>query len=245
MQAAPNVIDVDAADFEASVLEESKKRPVVVDFWAPWCGPCRFLGPVLEKLAGEFDGDFLLVRFNTDDNPEFADALDIRSIPDVKLFRDGRVVDELLGAAPEHEVRAFLRRHCPSPADTRFAEAMASLQAGNRVEAAAFLKLALEADRSHAPSLLELGKLLAEDGNYIEAVASWSASQLPALCGKRLRRLKRPPCSRKSVLRTAGPSILPATPLRSRPTWRPAMLMPAVWRAPASMPGPWRSSCSS
>ncbi|MDQ1314765.1 MAG: putative thioredoxin [Pseudomonadota bacterium] len=116
-------IDVGLADFQQRVLEESKRRPVVVDFWAPWCGPCKSLKPILEKLAAEYGGKFLLAKVNSDDNQELAARYGVRGIPSVKAFIDGEPVDEFSGALPEGEVRAFLDRLVPGPADELRAQA--------------------------------------------------------------------------------------------------------------------------
>ena len=110
-------LDIGLADFQQAVLEESKHRPVLVDFWAPWCEPCKSLKPVLEKLAAEYGGKFLLAKINSDDNQELAARYGVRGIPSVKAFIDGEPVDEFSGALPESEVRAFLDRLVPGPAD--------------------------------------------------------------------------------------------------------------------------------
>ena len=105
------VLDVTEADFEATVLERSLDVPVLLDCWAPWCGPCRSLTPVLEKLAQAYGGQFVLAKLNTDEAPQISAALRIRSIPLVVLFIGGRPVDQFTGALPEGQIRAFLDKH--------------------------------------------------------------------------------------------------------------------------------------
>src|SRR6185436_2448525 len=114
---SPNVLEVTAATFEQDVLEASRAVPVVVDFWAPWCGPCRALGPILEKLATEYSGRFRLAKVNSDENPELSSRFNVRSIPDVRVFRDGQQVDQFTGALPERQLRAFIDNVIPSPAE--------------------------------------------------------------------------------------------------------------------------------
>ncbi|HIH10390.1 MAG TPA: thioredoxin [Candidatus Diapherotrites archaeon] len=103
-----NVKDVNEGNFEKEVIEASFKAPVLVDFWAQWCGPCRMLGPTLEKLAGEFKGRFTLAKLNVDESPSKSAQYSVMSIPNVKMFRDGKVVDEFVGALPEIAVRQWL-----------------------------------------------------------------------------------------------------------------------------------------
>lgn len=104
-------IDVSDSEFEEKVIEESKKRPVMVDFWASWCGPCMALGPSLENIANEKNGAVLLAKVDVDTNQETARKFGIRGIPAVKLFVDGKIVDEFVGAVPEGVAKSWLERH--------------------------------------------------------------------------------------------------------------------------------------
>lgn len=113
--AKPHVFDATTTTFEAEVLQASLTTPVLVDFWATWCGPCRTLGPILEKLAGEYHGAFVLAKVDVDKEPELSAAFQIRSVPTVMLLKDGQIVDGFPGALPEGQLREFLKHHGIEP----------------------------------------------------------------------------------------------------------------------------------
>lgn len=132
--------------FEEEVIEVSYKKPVVVDFWAPWCGPCRVLGPVIEKLAGEQSDLWDLVKVNSDDHPEISTRFEIKGIPAVKMFVGGVVVDEFTGSLPEPAIRQWLEKALPSEAKNLLREAEHLLDAGDRVAAGELLDRVLESE---------------------------------------------------------------------------------------------------
>jgi putative thioredoxin len=123
--------DVSTKTFEKEVLDASKTVPVVVDFWAPWCGPCRSLTPIIEKVVGEFKGRVKLVKVNSDDNPELSQAFRVQSIPNVIAFKDGRAVSQFVGAQPESQVRTFIEKLLPSQMEEALKNAESLLAAGN------------------------------------------------------------------------------------------------------------------
>ncbi len=164
-----HVVDATAASFEHEVLEASKTLPVLVDFWAPWCGPCKALTPILEKLAAAYAGRFKLVKVNSDDNVELATAFGVRSIPDVMAFRDGKPVAHFLGALPEPQVRAFIDKLLPSPSELERMRAAELKQSGDHANAVAALRKALDLDAANDPARLDLAELLIQIKRHDEA----------------------------------------------------------------------------
>ncbi|WP_295541115.1 thioredoxin [uncultured Thiohalocapsa sp.] len=139
MTESPYVVNVTEADFEQVVIAGSSQRPVLVDFWADWCAPCRQLMPILAKLADELGGAFLLAKVDTEAEQSLAAAFGIRSLPTVQLFKDGRPVDQFMGALPEGQIREFLSRHIERESDRRIAAAAEHISNGALDTAASLL----------------------------------------------------------------------------------------------------------
>lgn len=166
-----HVIDASEADFQQSVIEESNKRLVLVDFWAPWCGPCRALTPIMEKLAHEHAGRFLLARVNSDDNQSLASEYGVRGIPNVKAFSGGKLVDEFSGAVPEGTVRQFIARLLPSPAEEQRRAAMQTYASGDADAALAGLEAAQAAEPANDTIRIDRTEILIGLGRSEEAAA--------------------------------------------------------------------------
>ncbi|HEX4886180.1 MAG TPA: thioredoxin [Casimicrobiaceae bacterium] len=172
-------LTVAAADFDRIVLDGSRQRPVLVDFWAPWCAPCRALAPILDKLAAEFAGRFTLAKVNTDEAPDVAGRYGIRSIPSCKLFVDGAVVDEFVGVLPEGQLREFLAGALPSAAAPFVASAMGRLAAGDAQGALADLDRGAAIDAADEDLLLTRIEALVALGRVADAQAGVETLESP------------------------------------------------------------------
>ena len=144
MNAAKYIVDIDESNAQTLLIEESQKRPVIVDFWADWCAPCKQLMPILEKLAAEYQGAFLLAKVNADEQQMLAQQLGVRSLPTVMVIKDGQPVDGFSGAQPESAVRDMLDKHVPSPQADSLVEAEQLLAEGDIPGALALFRGAWE-----------------------------------------------------------------------------------------------------
>jgi len=171
MMASDFIVDVSEADFEYEVLAYSQKVPVVVDFWAEWCSPCRTLGPMLEKLAKEAQGNFRLAKVNVDNNPSLALRYAVHSIPSVKAFRHENMVAEFVGIQPEPRLREFLKSIAPSQSDLTLEKGLSLIEAGQAPEAEDAFRQVLELSQGKPAALLGLAKSLLLQGRSNESLA--------------------------------------------------------------------------
>ncbi len=167
---SPTTIEATPETFERDAIERSREVPVLVDFWAEWCAPCRQLGPVLEKLAGEYDGKFVLVKADTEGLPDVATRFGVRSIPAVFALKDGQVVDSFVGAQPESVIRAFIDRLLPTPAEELVAEAT-KLESTDPEAAGSRYREAIALAPDDPRARIKLGQFLLTQGRIDEARA--------------------------------------------------------------------------
>jgi len=169
------MIDITTENFETEVIQASMSLPVLVDFWAPWCGPCKALGPILEKLETAYEGRFVLAKINSDEQQELAGAFGIRSIPTCVLMMGGKPVDGFMGALPEGKLREFLDKHLPGEgqlqAQAEAEEAQEHLESGDIDSAIARMDKALQADPTNDELRYDYVKLLIGTGHLNEAAA--------------------------------------------------------------------------
>lgn len=199
--------DVTDANFETAVLDRSTQVPVLLDCWAPWCGPCKSLKPILEKLVQAYGGQFVLAKLNSDECPGVAQALQLRSIPHVFLIKDGQMLDQFTGALPENQVRAFLDRHVKpavSPVDELRQQAA---EAPDAALAEALLRQALALQPGHVEATLDLAERVIARGalddaqTLLDRVAEGSRNARHAGLAKRIALARnRPPGDAAALL---------------------------------------------
>jgi putative thioredoxin len=164
------VKDVTDRDFQSEVIEKSRTVPVVVDLWAPWCGPCKQLGPLLERLAAEGDGKWILAKVNVDESPQVARALGVQSIPLVLAFKDADIVSEFVGAQPENVIRQFIERLVPDEARRLVGEALQLAQRGDTAGAETKLREVTQLFPENATAAVSLAKVLVAGGRDDDAM---------------------------------------------------------------------------
>ncbi|WP_027967599.1 tetratricopeptide repeat protein [Halomonas halocynthiae] len=172
-QAPDPVVEANAGNIQ-QLLEMSMQVPVVLDCWAPWCEPCKNLMPVMEKLAREYNGAFILAKLNIDENQEIADQLGVRSVPDIKLISQGGLVDQFQGALPEKQIREWLSKYFPAPAEAPLSpeeQAAAAFEAGDTATALTMYQELVSQWPEHTDYQIEMARVLAVSGQADDALA--------------------------------------------------------------------------
>ena len=171
MSDSPFIHNVGVENFQALVLESSFKQPVLVDFWADWCQPCQTIMPMLAKLAEEYNGKFHLAKVDTEAEQQLAAHFQIKSLPTMKLFVDGQLVDERMGALPEGEIRAFIDKYLTSESDELMAAAQQASQEGRTQDAMDIMNQALSKDPDNADLKIDIARLVMSQGDNVAALA--------------------------------------------------------------------------
>lgn len=175
MTASDYIIDVSEADFEQKVLIFSQQLPVIVDFWAEWCNPCKTLGPLLERLTIEAQGSIRLAKLNVDENQNLTIRYGVHSIPAIKAFRDGKIVSEFVGIQPESRIREFIHSIIPDPSDLIIEKGNSMLEKSQWKSAEAAFKDVLKTSPSNSRALLGLAKSYIFQNKFIDALAILNA----------------------------------------------------------------------
>jgi|AMFO01.1.fsa_nt_gi thioredoxin len=190
MSDSPYIVEITEGNWQQAVVEQSRRVPVLVDFWASWCQPCQMLMPVLARLAEDYRGKFILAKVNTEEQQNLAAQFGIRSIPTVKLFKDGQPVDEFAGALPESEIRRFLDRHIPRESDTQVEQARALLLQGDAEGALKILEVAKAEDPGNPNVDIALAQAKAAAGDAGSALEILDRLPLDAQDKPEVQRLK-------------------------------------------------------
>ena len=244
------MLDVTIQNFEAELINASMQQPILLDIWAPWCGPCKALGPVLEKLEVAYAGRFKLAKLNSDEQPEIASQLSqafgVRSIPFCVLFDQGQPVDGFVGALPESQIRAFLDKHVPTAdeleAEAETEEAEALIAEGDPEAALAKLQQAVAIDPGNDDARYDYVKLLLERGALTQAEAAFAPVAKKRI---RVRMAGRP--EPVVAWNTPNTNIPIAPPKRSKTPKNPN-ISPALWRgmrvAKSERDSAWMPPCT-